>query len=556
MTVFDILRVNHAANLNDYALFQGHVRADLIQEATLLHGTMDRVHELCQRYGFEPQEQTPLRLKDVRFFYACPFFNLLEANPEADQNAYVTQDLNITDDAPEGDPAPVWDAFRDTFIAKYGQERFNQLCTRYHFDFEAHRTRPLRIRHLRLFYVGRTPLSSRSIKALIAEDAVNWPKLKDIETARIRTLIEEELSHRTPLPSPLSTRCFYDPLFYDQEKLRLSADLTNLTDDAWLERVTKSLSTTELQIREIIPRRHANGFLYFYKVHAKISESGCIAYALKPLTHDTPFPPLLIFRPTGINFSDEGMIDNWVDNFTWNYGQIGYQAAEARLDAIMDDPRFCPAGSRIELAGYSLGAAHAQYCAIHQWHRYLEAHPQHNVPFQIGRLTSYNSPGIAEQVVRDFNNTLQNMQQPGEPMIIEAERTVGDLLQQFGGVHLGWDLPANQTWFQATPRTVQLPPGEFFRPDLLHQMRAHDLAQNVRAVHPTITKIPENANPSDYLGGIKRIDVRWWDTMRPVLGVMAIAVLQLMRDIAAWLGRIFGVQIVRARAEEEIPPVA
>lgn len=555
MTVFNLLRANPAADLNAEPLFQGQTRADLIQEATLLHGTMERVNQLCERYGFNPEENTPLKLKDVRFFYACPFFNLLEANPAADHNAYVTQNCEITDVAPEGDPATAWDEFRDTFIAKYGQDRFDRLCQRYHFDFDAHRTRPLRVRHLRLFYVGRTPLSSRSIKELIAQDAVNWPKLKDLPTANIRSLLEEELSHRRLLPSPLSTRCFYDPLFYDQEKLRLSADLANLQGDAWLERVTKSLSTTELEVREVIPRRHADGTLYFYKVHAKVSASGCIAYALKPLTLDTPFPPLLVFRPTAMHFSDEGMIDNWVDNFTWNYGQIGYQAAEAGLDAIMDDPRFCPPGCRIELAGYSLGAAHAQYCAIHQWHRYLEAHPNHNVPFKIGRLTSYNSPGIAPQVVRDFNTTLQNLP-PGDPMIIEPERTVGDLLQQFGGVHLGWELPAGQTWFRAEPRTVQLPPNEFFRPDLLHQMRAHDLTQNIRQVHPETNPMPEDANPSDYLGGLKRTDLRWWEAMRPIIGVMAIAVLQLMRDIAVWLGRIFGVQIVRARAEEEIPPVA
>lgn len=401
----------------------------------------------------------------------------------------------------------MWTLFHNSLRnAGFSQERLDRIGRHYHLDFEAFPDRPLRIKDVARFYLGLYEVTSRDLR----EQGLEHPKQRPVEeiAQAIQALRPAQIVYQFP-HEPIGA--FYDPMAREQQKYQLLVDLHEKDSNTWMERVTKTLSTMELRHKQIIPIQLENGTVEYYKVYAKIARGGLVAYALKPLRTEAPLNPMLIFRPTMCAFSDENMISNWQDNFYWDYGFLGYTAASAQLEALIRDEGFCPGDKKIEIGGYSLGSAHAQYFIANTPHKE-----------KIASFTSYNAPGPRPRDTEAFAAYIDAEQAPFDhQMHFKAYRTDGDPLQKLGGPHLGSGVTnTGRLRIDIDRATWPNNPSA----DELHQRRRFDHPPELEGQGPQIENFDnQTAEGREYCETYlrrRRVDIDWAERLRPLAGLI------------------------------------
>ena len=199
--------------------------------------------------------------------------------------------------------------------------------------------------------------------------------------------------------------------------------------NGWLENLTKVQIKDGLEIGDILPCEGGE-----YRVHRKISQEGLVAYALTPLKEESSLPPLIAFRCTMADpFKEEGL-NSVCNDLDPCIGQRGYFACQSKFADLMNDPTFRGKDQKIQVTGYSLGGAQAQY--------FVKDHFRN-----VSHAIFYNDPSITEEAAEDFASEINQMHLK-DPLIIQIFRTEGDPCHLFGGKHLGWGVDHPQVMVQ------------------------------------------------------------------------------------------------------------
>lgn len=423
------------------------------------------------------------------------------------------------------DNRAMWALFQEALQGQFSEARIDKVCKKYHLSFETAQNRPLRVKDVAKFYLSLHQITSADIKERL--EHLKERSIEEIAEA-IHALRPASIDYEFPY---VELTTFYNPMTREQGKYCLLKDLDTLDLDAWMERVTKTLSTMELDYKQILPIPH-EGEIEYYKVYAKISRKGLTAYALKPLHPDCGLPPLLVFRPTMCAFSDEGMIDNWIDNFLWDYGLLGYTAASTQLNALIKDEKFCDATKKAQVSGYSLGGNHAQYFIAEHFLRNSD-------PQKISLLTSYNAPGVRDRVARVFAAYVNKSENP-LGLEFKIYRTEGDPLQKLGGPHLGSGVTRSENLPISIDRAIW---HENLSPDERHQKRRFDrpeLEPGPIEVEDYNNSTEDGLNHCETFLRRRRVDTDWTERLRPIAGIIvriALTIFQILVQCFAFITR-------------------
>jgi hypothetical protein len=163
-----------------------------------------------------------------------------------------------------------------------------------------------------------------------------------------------------------------------------------------------------------------------YTVYKKIAAEGLVSYALKPDGENSNLQPLIVFRCTEENFFKEASFESIQNDIDLSLGERGWAATKKRFRELMNDPLFRKGNQKVNVAGYSLGGAHAQ-------HFIAEHHAS------VSRGIFYNNPSIQAKTVEQFAEDIQKYDRK-DPLIFQIFRTQGDPSHLFGEKHLGCDI--------------------------------------------------------------------------------------------------------------------
>ena len=189
-----------------------------------------------------------------------------------------------------------------------------------------------------------------------------------------------------------------------------------------LENLVKNVINTPLQIGDVISLRSKEHSLLNYKIHAKIAAKGLVSYALKPLDNPNA-APLVVFRGTEPDPFGEESFNSLRNDIEKNLGKTGWLCSKKFFDELMKDSSFRSEGQLIDVAGYSLGGAHAQY--------FIAEHHE-----AVNQGIFYSNPSIDNATAEKFAESIQNSNRSSQ-LSLQIFRVLGDPVPHFGGKHLG-----------------------------------------------------------------------------------------------------------------------
>lgn len=345
-----------------------------------------------------------------------------------------------------------WEAFERAI----GQEsdpairdaRLERIERRYHLNFNQLKEDglPLLVDHIEKFAIASAKLFHQDISAL----AGGRNNLSRSEVAHFITAIQNvEFVGRAPPahelrggPDSFADYFWHDAFKLDRKRVHLSwpEDVERLTlpdhlhnryphlpkDLPWINRLAMVFTSLEMEVGELIPAP-SNGGIDYYRVYEKIGTGdGLVAYALKPLAHDSELAPMLVFRPSQMSLVAEDALETLFNDMEANIGETGYNAAHPLFTRLMQDPHFHD-NRKILLVGYSLGSSQAQRFLKDFWRL-------------VYRAVLINGPSIdratAQQFAAEMNHP--DLVIEGDPLKIEVCRNREDIADKAGETHLGW----------------------------------------------------------------------------------------------------------------------
>lgn len=436
-----------------------------------------------------------------------------------------------------------WRVFIDSLVKVLGGKKYQSICDRYRFDPEGRMRKgmPLLAEHIELFSIGAGQLFTRDVKR-----QVPGTKIKALTRLQLRQCLEDAQPFSQKLvrylhpmyiggtPTDFRAWFVYDPLLMDKEKQSLFSDVQYLSFPAYLERMSKSVSNRELQEKQIIPAPCDDGELDYYRVYQKIcTGEGLVAYALKPATADSKLKPLLLFRQTQMAPTGEDMVQS-VKNDIWDkkIGTSGYISAAPQLDRLMSDPAFVPPGNKIIVAGYSLGAAHAELFTVHHHNKITAAH-------------FYSGPSIDAESAERLALEIQNSDREQDPLKISIYRADGDFVHYTGEKHVGWNLdPA-----KAKVELIEVNHANREISVLSkHSFKLYDNGQ----LNYTVRRKNDHRELNNHLDNSKRgAEVIWYERMRLIWGRIAYAYIFVVYIIITVVQKLFGFQFLRSSRESQ-----
>lgn len=427
-----------------------------------------------------------------------------------------------------------WDLFLRSVSHELGPVKVQEICKRYRFDVVKmyRQGAPLLPKHIEIFSVGASRIATKDLK-------------RQFDQSHLRDLSVEQLSERlhTVNPFPIvgwsidprqisgdpthtSSYFIYDPFWMDKETQLLFSDVGDLSFPAWQERLCKAVLNRELFEKQIIPAPGVNGRTEYYKVYRKIATGdGLVAYALSPLGSDSTLKPLLVFRPTQGCLCNEDGLETYLNDVEHQIGKTGYLSAKGLLDQLIEDPKFCPVGTRIKGAGYSLGGTHFQRFLADHWHSVSEA-------------SFYNDPSVESELAEEFAQEINHAGSETELPHLTIFRVAGDLADCIGEKHLGWGItrPGVVQLSEYDPRNKKLSKPE------LHGIRVFDTSRHDYHILPLSD--PDELNT--YLDNEQRgSKVFRYEKMRKYCGGVAYNFLCAFRGFLEFLSTLLGIPILK-----------
>jgi hypothetical protein len=429
-----------------------------------------------------------------------------------------------------------WKVFIDSHVKVMGHKKFQWICERYHFDAEDRmRTgKPLLAEHVELFSIGAAQQFTRDVKRLAP-----GKKIKELTRYELQHKLQEAQPfahilgrylnpmHIGGAPADFRAWFVHDPLLMDKEKQVLFSDVQHLSFPAYLERLCKCVSNRELQEKQIIPAPGADGELDYYRVYRKICSYGLVSYFLKPAAFDSTLTPLVIFRQTQMAPSHEDMVQSVFNDLETTIGKSGYTAAQPQLDRLMNDPSFVPPGTKIMVAGYSLGGAHAQHLCIGHHAKIAEAH-------------FYSDPSIDAESVERFAKEINESNRQLDPMKISIYRVDGDYVHYTGQKHVGWNLDPAKAKVELIEINHE---NRQIAALTLHSFKLYDNVQ----LDYRINRKNDPAQLNNHLDNSKRgPEVLWYERMRLIWGKIVYGYLFVMYAIVKAVQKLFGFHFLRS----------
>lgn len=343
-----------------------------------------------------------------------------------------------------------WRVFRSVVNEAYSPtvvERFS-LRYRVNFNYAIASGKPLTQMDIISVGVGAGRVLVEDLK-----DHLQGQEIHQLSRKEITRILKEV--HKDPFIGPkvdpktiLGGARTFRELFYrnhfihDQNRQYLSADVDLLHDPnfevpsfAYDDRLGKVFTSFELRDGEIIPAPFGDYFV----VHKKIGTGhGLVAYALKPLTHDSNLSPTIIFRASQVSLGEQDAWETWFNNTQKKMGLMGYRAAKPIFKKLLEDVNFTN-NKKIRIIAYSLGATQAQRFLIDYWRNVHEA-------------ILLNGPSIDDEAAKRFSDEINNLdhsQGCDEPLIIRIFRNrgktieEGDVSDYLGETHLGHGIKDN-----------------------------------------------------------------------------------------------------------------
>ncbi len=429
----------------------------------------------------------------------------------------------------------IWNVFADSLRDVVGENKVQEICSRFRFSIERMKKEghPLLGEHIQLFSIGASRMMTRDIKQHIPQQ-----HLSDLSVLQL----EERMKMVNPFPvigwsldpreisgppTHFLSWFFHDALLMDKETQLLLSDVRNLSFHAWQERFCKCIVNRELAEKQIIPAPGANGRVEYYKVQRKVTTGdGLVAYALSPIGSDSTLKPILLFRPSQFAFANEDAIETYMNDVQANIGEMGYLAARNAFTHLMSDPKFCPENGKIEVAGYSLGGAHAQRFIADHWRK-------------VSSATFYNDPSVDSELAERFANEVNRSPRFAGPLRLSIFRTKGDIAHHVGEKHLGWGLRHPDTDLQLLEFDHQNQEISLLK---LHGRRVFDNPHH----HYHVT-LHNSAALDDHLDNERRgAAVFWYEKMRKCWGTMAFWLLFGLREVTKFFSAFLGIQILRS----------
>lgn len=330
------------------------------------------------------------------------------------------------------------------------EAKIARFCERYQINFQKaiDKGLPLQVRHIERIAVG--------VATILADDMRAAPK--ELTRAQITTRLSEK---QTPFfnfakeVSPLKIKggtetagglLSVDLCEFDRQKLLLSRDLNKLAHQemeaqfglaefAALERLAKVFVSKEMQPGEIIPTLNDLGEIDYYVVHKKIAtDTGLMAYAMKPFASDSRLKPTLFFRPTQMLLAAESGIETLWDDFETKVGHLGYSKAKKlqEFETLLQDQLFLAEGEKMRLVGYSLGGTQAERFLRDHWRAVDEA-------------IFFNNPSLEKETAEAFATEINAIEHAEEDpfLTIRIFRSRGknvadgDIVDYGGEKHIG-----------------------------------------------------------------------------------------------------------------------
>jgi len=329
-----------------------------------------------------------------------------------------------------------WQIFKQALESTIGAERVNRICERYSFKMERMEAmgKPLQTKHIEMFAYGSAEIRTSDLKKTSNIKNLGDIKLKELTPVQLDSyckslnpfpMLGETIAPTRIGGTPMELWAWflYSPTMMDKEKQELLSDVENLSQDAYLERLSKAVVNREIAEGAIIPAPGHNGGRDYYKMVKEIAADGLVACAFKPISQYSALKPLLIFRPSQFAPSHRDAIPTYMNDLQQNIGEMGYNAAKEQLDALMNS-KFGSSEDGITVIGYSLGGAHAQRFVKDHWRK-------------VSRLVTYNDPSVDSETAEAFAKEINIQPKLKKPLCIEIYRTQGDLVHYTGGKHLG-----------------------------------------------------------------------------------------------------------------------
>ena len=428
-----------------------------------------------------------------------------------------------------------WDLFLRTLTQTIGLAKYQWICNRYCFDAQSMQKqgKPLLPEHIKLFTIGAGQIFTSDIKRL-------YPPGRKIKQLT-RLELQEKMRQAQPFQNTLSTRLnpvfiggtpsqshawiFYHPLLMDEEKLMLFSDVQSMSVPAFLERFCKAIVNRELFEKQLIPAVGSDGRADFYRVYKKISTGhGLVAYALKPATSDSTLKPLLIFRPTQIAISHEDMFQSIFNGLEPLIAKSGYVAAKPLFERLIKDSAFLPPGKKMDIAGYSLGGAHAQ--------RFLaDFHPF------VSSAYFYSNPSIDRQTAERFAaETLSSRRD--DLLNLYIFRIRGDICHYVGGEkHIGCNAKANIELYEVDHENAKITVMSAHAFKIFDSVKVNYRMQCIKDPHLLFAHL-DNSRRGE--------EVIWYERMRQVWGRIVYVYLYFVYLLLIGCSKVLGVNLLRS----------
>lgn len=333
---------------------------------------------------------------------------------------------------PKAQNRKVMHLFKQAIYTEYGQKRIDRICKKYNLDLDAleQSGSPLLASHVDQISIGMSEVFAKDL-CEDSDSKAKWltPQQIHAKVERLRAGALTQENERLSFWRLSLVKMFIGEgsFSFDRTKSMLWSKLSGISYQTYLETLSKRMGSLELEEGALLPAPSSQGSTDYFKVHKKIIKDGLVAYALKPVSSFSLLRPLIVFRPTITTLLAEDAPQTWLNDLEVHMGSIGYESAKSQLSAIMADPSFCPEGKKVDVAGYSLGALHAERFVAANWKK-------------IERAYFFNGPSVEVSLAEKFAKEVNAVPVDSEDFSLSLQvfRTRDDLAHLVGEKHIGW----------------------------------------------------------------------------------------------------------------------
>ncbi len=453
------------------------------------------------------------------------------------QDGFNVQLQPITDTAQaREDNQRTWQIFCRALNEIWGPDKFRRIWERYRLSPSVLRG-PLTPELVRIFSIAESRVLASDVKRTQSPARNLRSMSRDEITTALRAVQPLGMvgAYINPYriggpPRSYADWFFHNPVSMDDELRHLLSDVAGLAEDAYFERLAKTVVNRELQVGQIIPAPEGD----YYRVYRKItSGDGLIAYALKSAARDSSRKPLLLFRPSQFALSNEDAFATYREDMAPHIAKAAYAAVQPAILALRDDPKFRRPGELITLLGYSLGGACSQR-ALQDLHSVVD------------RAIFKSDPSIDAATAEAFASTMNAMPRREYPLVLQIYRTLGDPCHCVGEKHIGWGVTHPDVSVQLYEVDPDNRAVSAFR---LHALRVHE---NVTTFpyRMTVHSDPEALN-NRLDNSTRGPEVAWYEATRKVWGKFVRVALAAVLMMFRFLHDLTGIRILRSSLDNQ-----